>query len=353
MFNKKSKALWAGIALLTVGFVPQAFAAGTTAGTTVTNTASVSYEVNGDPRTAADATADFTVDRIIDMTLVLTTTTPPTGTPSATGLVTAYTLTNVSNDTLDFNLAVQEVSGTAMAGLGTDNQDTAGYAVYVESDGVAGYTAGDTQTSVDNLPADTSATIYVVVDIPAGALDDELIGVSLAATALDSAGNALVKSTSSDANTSGVDTVFDDAAGVLDGVADAVISVYGAYSVNSATLVVAKYSTVISDPINGTTNPKLIPGAVVEYCIVIANSGGSAASDVILTDNIPTNTTYDVADGVATGDEVGSPATDASACLTDETSADLTGTSASTVTANFSTLASDSYAWVSFQVTLN
>jgi hypothetical protein len=40
-----------------------------------------------------------------------------------------------------------------------------------------------------------------------------------------------------------------------------------------------KESTVISDPINGGTNPKRIPGAVIEYIITVSNSG-DASPDV-------------------------------------------------------------------------
>jgi hypothetical protein len=40
-----------------------------------------------------------------------------------------------------------------------------------------------------------------------------------------------------------------------------------------AVLVTTKTSTVISDPVNGTVNPKLIPGAIVEYAITVRNVG--------------------------------------------------------------------------------
>ncbi|MCS6948239.1 MAG: hypothetical protein NZM12_11540, partial [Steroidobacteraceae bacterium] len=44
--------------------------------------------------------------------------------------------------------------------------------------------------------------------------------------------------------------------------------------------------------VNGTNNPKAIPGAVVEYTVTIANSGGAAASGVQIADAIPANTTF-------------------------------------------------------------
>jgi len=56
--------------------------------------------------------------------------------------------------------------------------------------------------------------------------------------------------------------------------------------------IVTKSSVVVSDPINGTTNPKAIPGAFVDYTIRVENSGPVRADNntFILYDIIPTNT---------------------------------------------------------------
>ncbi|GAB4470804.1 MAG: hypothetical protein OHK0018_00280 [Erythrobacter tepidarius] len=58
---------------------------------------------------------------------------------------------------------------------------------------------------------------------------------------------------------------------------------------STAELVVDKSSTVISDPVNGTTNPKLIPGAIVEYAITVRNVGVARPDNnsVIITDIMP------------------------------------------------------------------
>ena len=40
---------------------------------------------------------------------------------------------------------------------------------------------------------------------------------------------------------------------------------------------VSKVSSIIADPVNGTTNPKAIPGATVEYLITVTNIGAAAA----------------------------------------------------------------------------
>ena len=56
-----------------------------------------------------------------------------------------------------------------------------------------------------------------------------------------------------------VDTVFADLAGDTDGVRDAQHSDDNLYIVATAAISVIKTATVISDPFNGTTNPKAIP----------------------------------------------------------------------------------------------
>lgn len=64
------------------------------------------------------------------------------------------------------------------------------------------------------------------------------------------------------------------------------------YSVEGAALTVTKTSAPISDPVSGATNPKAIPGAVVRYCILIANAGPATASSVTATDALPATLNY-------------------------------------------------------------
>ncbi|WP_299192100.1 proprotein convertase P-domain-containing protein [uncultured Erythrobacter sp.] len=55
------------------------------------------------------------------------------------------------------------------------------------------------------------------------------------------------------------------------------------------TLNVSKVSSLISDPVNGSTNPKAIPGATVEYLITVTNTGGEPADadSVVVWDDGP------------------------------------------------------------------
>ncbi len=68
-----------------------------------------------------------------------------------------------------------------------------------------------------------------------------------------------------------------------------------AYSVDSANNVswfgnanisVVKSSVVLSDPVSGALNPKRIPGAVVEYTIVVTNTAGAQATNIRLADDL-------------------------------------------------------------------
>jgi hypothetical protein len=57
-------------------------------------------------------------------------------------------------------------------------------------------------------------------------------------------------------------------------------------------LAIAKTSSVVSDPTNGTTNPKLIPGAVSQYVINVSNPATYTVSSntVMIVDATPANT---------------------------------------------------------------
>lgn len=57
-------------------------------------------------------------------------------------------------------------------------------------------------------------------------------------------------------------------------------------------LIVAKSSAVLSDPANGTANPKAIPGSTVRYCVQLTNSGTASAASINLIDILPSASTY-------------------------------------------------------------
>ena len=144
--------------------------------------------------------------------------------------------------------------------------------------------------------------MFVVANVPITRVNGDVAGVTLTAQARESGAagtQGIVVTQTVGANTAGVDTVFADTAGFSDAVQDGQFSARGDYTVAAATLTVTKTSTIISDPINGTTNPKFIPGAVVGYCIQVSNAAGSAtANNVAITDPLPSQTTYSSSYGI-------------------------------------------------------
>lgn len=289
-----------GVSLLALSMATPSFAAGTTAGTSVSNTATVDFQVGGIAQTQQSGSDSFVVDRKINLTVAETGSVTTQVVPGQSNAVTTFQLTNQSNEVLDFLLAATQLSGGTAAHGGTDSFDITGLKIYQDktSSGTVGsFDGGDTLvTYVDELAADASVTLFIVGNIPTGLATGAVAGVQLKATAREGGtvatqGAAVTQTTG--ANTAGKDTVFADGIGVNDGNRDASYSDDDDYTVNTATLTVTKTSRVVSDPFNGTTNPKMIPGAVVEYCIAVANAaGGASATSVAINDSVPTQLTY-------------------------------------------------------------
>lgn len=287
-----------GVAALVLTNASPAFAAGTAAGSTITNTVTVNYQVGTVAQTATGASNAFTVDRKVNLTVAEVGTTTTQVSPGQTAAVTTFTVTNTTNATLDFALVAAQQTGGAGAHSNTDNFDATNVKIYVDTNGNGSYDAGtDTLvTYLDELAADASKTVFVVVDIPLGRVTNDVAAVTLTATGREggtaaSQGVALTETTG--ANTAGMDTVFADGAGATDAARNADHSAKDDYTVLAAALTITKLSTVISDPVNLGTNPKAIPGATIEYCIVVSNAAGSAtANNVAISDPLPTTVTY-------------------------------------------------------------
>lgn len=75
--------------------------------------------------------------------------------------------------------------------------------------------------------------------------------------------------------------------------------------IGTPSLLILKAAVTIEDPINGTTNPKAIPGAAVRYLVMTTNTGaGPVDTDtLVITDPIPANIALRVIDfdGVTSG----------------------------------------------------
>jgi hypothetical protein len=352
------------LALFLIGamaiIVPQhALAAGTASGTTISNQATVNYQVGGISQTAVNSnTTSFVVDNKVNLTVAQLGN--ATVIPGSTNQVLSFSVTNNGNTAQRFALSATNNSGITMNNV----------RVYRDTNANGNYDAGTDTLYADastfgDIAADGVLRVLIVADTPAGATNGQTGVYNLIAQAVN-AGTLIVTTQTAGADTAGVDVVFADIAGSATGdiVRDGRHSTTATYTVNAATLTVTKTSAVYSDPFNGTTNPKAIPGAIITYTITIANAaGGTSATSVAITDSLATEiiaghlafnalfndgvNTCAAAQGIAVD-----PATGTYACRTntnDADGADWNLSAANTVTVSGLTIPAGQTARIKFQ----
>jgi uncharacterized repeat protein (TIGR01451 family) len=295
------------LAAAVLGTAPSAWALGTAAGTSIDNRATIVYTVgatsqtpiesspagNSTPGATNGADTSFLVDNRVDLTITNQDGANVTVVPSQTGAVTEYLVTNTGNETQDYRLTASNGGAEPYATPPLDSFDVnTPITVFVEDGVNAGYQpAEDTATFIDELAANGTATVYVVADMPGALATNALSVVSLRATTADAGAAGLGGDTAETAgadNAAAIDVVFGDPDSDADTFPDGYEETQGAYVVQTAALTITKTSAVISDPFNGGTNPKAIPGAIVEYTVTIANAGPAGATNVTVTDDLST-----------------------------------------------------------------
>jgi uncharacterized repeat protein (TIGR01451 family) len=298
------------VALSSVVAIPSAFAATgeTTAGTDISNTATVNYTVGSASQAPVSSLpATFKVDKRIDFTVASGS--GKSTSPGATGVGLPFTVSNTGNTDENFTLAA------ANDLLATDNFDIVTSAVYLDIGIIGTYEPGiDTLiSSPQPITRDTTINVLIVSTIPVysnpptntiSIVNGNTSVMKLTATATSAA--------TVGAETPGtVDVVYADTG------RDGIQAASNTYTIGTAQISVQKTSTVISDPLNNTTNPKAIPQAIVEYTITVTNGSATVpATAVRVVDTLPTQTTYEVGtltlDGAPipdAGNTVGSPVT--------------------------------------------
>ena len=369
----KGFAFVCGLSLM-IGLSQKAEAVGTASGTSVDNIAIVNYQVGGvaqddiasspggnsDP-TSAGAVTTFVVDNKVDLTVSTVDVAAVPVAPGAAAQVLTFTVDNTGNTTQDYALtALQLAGGTGNFG-GTDTFDMTGVSIFVEDGTTSGYQVGeDTATFIDELApstltplVDNSVTVYIVSDVPLSQVDDDIASFHLRATTHDAgaAGLGIQTAATAGADTAAaVDVVLADGIGsdtTNDTQYDGEHSSQDDYIVATAVLTVQKTSAVTSDPFNGATNPKRIPGATIQYTITVSNDAGasSSADSVVITDAIPSDVTY-TAGTITLG---GSPQTD----IVDGDGSDFNVSNAGAITVTIPSVAAGASSVVTFDVTVN
>lgn len=245
--------LAASIAFVAGGaaFLPSAHAAAPSAGTNISNIASASYtDSNGSNKTVTSNVVTTTVLQVASFTLIA----DQTQTANANGQVSlSHTLTNTGNGSDTFNVAV---ANNDTRDNTTDNYDFSGLNVYLDAnkDGVP-----DSQTPVTSVTLAAGESVNLIVQ---------------ATTANNAAVDALGKLTVS--AISGFDTSVSaknvDTVKITNG---AVISLLKSASVSN---------------VDATSSS---PAArEVEYTLAYQNTGNTTATNVTITDVLPSGLTY-------------------------------------------------------------
>ncbi|TAD76380.1 MAG: DUF11 domain-containing protein [Sphingomonadales bacterium] len=294
------------LALVAMTSAP-AMAQGTSAGSTITNNVSVTYNVGGVPQNAQTDSESFTVDQRVNVNVTFAGTAATSVAPGQPNRAIAFDVTNLSNSSVDLELTAALRNGNA-ANIGN-------FRVYLDTNGDRVLSAAEEANGpipfldeVGSSATGVTVAVIVLADIGLNAVNADTFDVTLTANAhaaggAGSMGTELVESAS---NSAGIDTVLFDGLGDTDLARDGAFSDTGSYSVAGAVVTVTKSSRVVSDPVNGLTNPKAIPGATVEYCVTVANAAGAAtATDVDVTDDLPTDVTYDATFGIFVNGDAG------------------------------------------------
>jgi len=276
------------------------YGAGTLAGTQVDNSVKLNYKVDGTAQSEVVSNTDsFVVDNKIDLTVTHQDASAVVVKANSNDQVLKFIVKNTGNKVQDYSLSSTLNDGNPFSE--TDNFDATNVRIYVDGNANGTYeSADDTQDYIDELAPDATITVFIVSDIGAqsdGDVSEHTLTAQVAeGGASSSQGADITSDDASSADTAmGVEIVFadGDGSGATDGAKDGKYADNSAYKVSTAELSVTKGSCIVSDPYNGTTNPKRIPGAKIRYTIEVTNSSSSKdATEVTVTDKLSSELTY-------------------------------------------------------------
>lgn len=292
-------------ALLAATSAP-ALAVGTTAGQEITNSVTVTYQVGNDPDTQqqVEDSDTFLVDRRIDVNVNFVDGTPVTVAPGETQAVLVFDITNQSNDAVDLDLTTVLTDGNDdNIGAFTIYRDLDGNGVLDQADIDAGTITFLDEVAADDGEGGETIRVLVVADITTDAVNDDIFDVVLVANAHEAGEAGLgaeITETAGGDTDDGVETVLADGTGTGEEIArDGAHSDLGTFDVAGAVVSVVKSSRVVEDPVNGTDNPKAIPGATIEYCIAVTNGPDAASATAVnVNDDLPGDVAFTPGSGI-------------------------------------------------------
>jgi len=269
---------WAAGALLcgVLGLVDPVVADGTPAGATIENTATVSFDIGGTPVTQSSNTVAMTVDERLDV-VVVAQSPQLLVSPGDTNRSLLFTVTNTGNGSEAFALSLDST-------LPGDDFDPAPAvpAIYFDTDGSGDLSAGDVAYAPGGndpvLAPDEAIGILVVNDIPAGFPDGSIGYTRLTATA--STGSGAPGDTFGGQGDAGTDAVV--------GSSGAQGFATGEYVIADVQISVQK-SVAVADPFGGA---EPVPGATLTYTVAVEVTNAGTATNAVVSDPIPANTSF-------------------------------------------------------------
>ncbi|MCL4673582.1 MAG: hypothetical protein KJZ64_11740 [Sphingomonadaceae bacterium] len=312
-----------GTLCATLAMGSHALAAGIPAGTLIENTASASYNTGGPTQVIDSNTVSFQVAELLDVAVASQ---DASALPITSTTVLTFSVTNTGNGPEPFVL-------TANPAVSGNDFDVTIDGLAIDSNGNGVYDAG-TDVLLANggtsasLNPDESITVFVLVTAPGGTTDGQTSQVRLLAEA--DTGTGTPGDVFTGAGEGGVDAVVGSTGADDDDVGSLISSV--------ATVSLVK-SVVITDPFGGT---QPVPGAIATFTLSATVVGTGSINDLLITDAIPTSTTY--APGTLTLD---------TNALTDAADTDAGEASASGVAVNLGTVAAGTTHSVTFQVEID
>lgn len=301
-----------------------AYAGGVTAGSLIENTAQATYDTPDGPETIQSNTVSLMVDELLDVTVASLDSGSNTTRPGSD--VLTFEITNIGNGPEALTLTANpNVAGNDFA-VTID-------AIAVDTNGNGVYDAGidailPSSLTTDEIAADASLTVFVLVTVPSGVTDTQESQVELLAEAVTATG-----------------TPGQSVAGAGENGSNAVVGLSGAGDTATGQFVVAittvdlVKTALVADPFGGTSP---VPGATITYTITANVTGSGSVNDLVVTDSYPAGTTY-VAGSLKLN----------SVSLTDASGDDAGSASATGVSVDLGTAAGGSAPAITFNVTID
>ena len=287
---------------------------------------------------------DFFVQEIIDVNVAWQDASNILVISSSVDQVLTFLVTNIGNGTEDFSLVYDDSPAV------TDDFDPTSLEIYIDSNNNGIFDTGGVDIQhipgVNDISLDAngvdSQIVFVTGDIPS-ALSDGDEGI------IEFTANAATPGAAGSPPGTVLPGLGDGGVDVLIGLTEASEAMPGTYEVASIINVnINKSAQVINDTAGGGTcttppcNP--IPGAIIRYTLEVTAAGGiNTAENVVITDVVPADTTYEVSSITLDG----GPLTDTNL------DADAGFITANTVTVNLGDLNDTDTHLITFDVVIN